>query len=215
MSKYDFTDEVKYIEGRKLKRIRAIRDFGNVSKGDLGGFLSSYTNLSHDGDCWVGEHGCVFGSAEVRDNAYVHGGAIVRDDAVIKDNAEVFDNAYVSGYSEIGGDSEIYGFALVTGCAEIYGNAEIHGSARVSGSARISDYAMINFRHSVMCVTNIGSRADTTTFYKGCDGNIYVTCGCFFGNIEMFEREVERTHNGNNHAKAYKIAIELAKVNIK
>lgn len=215
MIKYEFTDEVKYVFGHTLRRIRAVKDFWNVSEGDLGGYIESNKNLSHDGDCWVGENACVFDEATVSGDAYVHGNASVFGSATIRGNAEVFDEARIYGCADIYGDSEVYGAANIEGSVNVDEIAEIYGSAYISGNARISDYAMINLPHSVMCVTNIGSRADTTTFYKGCDGNIFVTCGCFFGTIEMFEREVERTHNGNDYEKEYKVAIELAKVNIK
>ena len=39
MKKYEFTGEVKVKFGVTLKRIRAIIDFGNVKKGEIGGFI--------------------------------------------------------------------------------------------------------------------------------------------------------------------------------
>ncbi|WP_375674422.1 hypothetical protein [Bartonella sp. CL100XZDX] len=73
--KYELTDATIEVNGRTLHRIRALRDFGNVEKGDLGGFIEHEGNLSHEGDCWVG------------DNAWVYEGARVYDDAQISDNA--------------------------------------------------------------------------------------------------------------------------------
>lgn len=43
--KYEFTGEVS----NGLKRIRAVRDFGGVRAGALGGWIKSDSNLSHDG----------------------------------------------------------------------------------------------------------------------------------------------------------------------
>ncbi|GAA4667518.1 hypothetical protein GCM10023262_16070 [Bartonella pachyuromydis] len=37
--KYEFINEGEYIDGHFLTRIRALRDFGDVKKGDLGGIL--------------------------------------------------------------------------------------------------------------------------------------------------------------------------------
>ncbi len=48
-----------------LTQIRAIKDFANVKKGDLGGFIESESNLSQEGDCWVYENAQVFGNAQV------------------------------------------------------------------------------------------------------------------------------------------------------
>ena len=36
-----------------LYRIKALRDFSNVSKGEIGGFVRIYHNLSHKGKCWI------------------------------------------------------------------------------------------------------------------------------------------------------------------
>ena len=51
--KYRLTDEIINVGGLTLHRIQAIKDFGDVHKGDLGGFVENKNNLSHDGDAWV------------------------------------------------------------------------------------------------------------------------------------------------------------------
>ena len=47
--KYELTKESK----GNLFRIKALKDFGNVKKGDLGGFIEKTDNLSQEGNCWV------------------------------------------------------------------------------------------------------------------------------------------------------------------
>ena len=37
--KYELTGETKEVYGRKLFRIKALKDFGNVKKNDLGGYI--------------------------------------------------------------------------------------------------------------------------------------------------------------------------------
>ena len=37
--KYELTDTIRIVEGVKLHQIRALRDFGNVKSGDLGGIF--------------------------------------------------------------------------------------------------------------------------------------------------------------------------------
>ena len=63
--KYELTNETKEFLGRTLHRIRALKDFGNVKIGDLGGWIEKEENLSHDDLCWVHD------SALVGDNARV------------------------------------------------------------------------------------------------------------------------------------------------
>lgn len=41
-----------------------------------------------------------------------------------------------------------------------------------------------------------------------------MACGCFLGNIEDFAKKVKQTHGDSDHAKAYYVAIELAKIRI-
>lgn len=69
--KYELTSETIDVFNKKLYRIRALKDFGNVKKGDLGGFVESENNLSQEGNCWVS------GNAKVYDNAEVYGCAEV------------------------------------------------------------------------------------------------------------------------------------------
>ena len=50
--KYEFTGETRNWVGRTLHRIRAVRDFGDVKAGDLGGWIETESNLSNDGNAW-------------------------------------------------------------------------------------------------------------------------------------------------------------------
>ncbi len=70
--KYEFTDETIEFGGRTLHRIRTARDFGNIKKGELGGFIEKEENLSHNGNAWVYGDACVYGDARVYGNAQVY-----------------------------------------------------------------------------------------------------------------------------------------------
>ena len=59
--KYKLTEESVVINGKFLHRIEALRDFGDVKKGDKGGFIEKEENLSQYGDCWVYDDAKVFG----------------------------------------------------------------------------------------------------------------------------------------------------------
>lgn len=70
--KYEiFQDEVAKQLG--LYRIRALRDFGDVKKGELGGFVSGEHNLAHEGTCWIGFPAKVTGTTRVSGDAFVGG----------------------------------------------------------------------------------------------------------------------------------------------
>ena len=47
--KYELTDETIDVDGQILHRIKAVKDFVDVEKGDFGGFVEGYENLCN---CW-------------------------------------------------------------------------------------------------------------------------------------------------------------------
>ncbi len=75
--KYELTNENHTFEGITIHRIRALRDFDDVKAGQLGGFIESEDNLSHDGNCWVYDNAGVFCNAVVSDNAKIRNDAII------------------------------------------------------------------------------------------------------------------------------------------
>lgn len=81
--KYEFTDETIEYYGIILHRIRAVRDFGNVNAGNLGGFIEKEWNLSHEDSCWVYDDALVYGSARVCGKTRICGHAQVFDDGLI------------------------------------------------------------------------------------------------------------------------------------
>ena len=159
--KYEFTGETKEVEGHTLHRIRAVRSFGSVKKGDLGGWIESENNLSHMGDCWVSGDALVYGEArvceraKVYENALVYGNAFVCGDAKVFGNAQVYDKAYLLRNAEVygnaavfdnarvSGNAKVYGYAQVYGDAWVYWEAQVYGSARVYGDAQVYGNATI------------------------------------------------------------------------
>jgi len=123
--KYELTNESINHLGKTLYRIKALKDFNNVKKGDLGGYIEKESNLSQEYNAWVSGNAKVFG------NAMVYGYARVYDNAMVYGDARVYDNARVSG------NAKVYGNAMVYGDARVYDNARVHGNARVSGNARV------------------------------------------------------------------------------
>ena len=96
MKKFELTAEfVTNVFGKKLFRIKALVAFGNVEKGELGGFIENEDNLSHAGDAWVFGDAQVFGNAQVSGDARVFGDAWVSGDARVSGNA---DYAVVTGF---------------------------------------------------------------------------------------------------------------------
>ena len=77
------TEKTKEFKGHTLYRIQAVKDFGEVKKGDLGGWIESEKNLSQDDDSWVGGETMVFDNAIVTDFGFVNGCAEICGDAIV------------------------------------------------------------------------------------------------------------------------------------
>ena len=193
MKKYELTEETKVIGGKTLFRIRALRSFGGIKAGDLGGFIENERNLSHEGNAWVGDNAKVGGDAWVGDNARVGGYAWVGD------------NAWVGGNAKVGGD------AWVGGNAWVEDNAQVGGYAKVGGDTRFNGNGLINSNDDYLCEKGLGSHNRSASFFKCKDGHIHVLCGCFSGNLDEFENKVKKEHGNSKYAKEYLGFIEVVK----
>ena len=82
MKKFELTTEfITNMFGKKLFRIKALVEFGNVKAGELGGYVEKEENVSQDGNAWVSGDARVYGDAEVSGDARVSGNARVSSDA--------------------------------------------------------------------------------------------------------------------------------------
>ena len=102
--------------------------------------------------------------------------------------------------ARVGGSARVGDSAVVGGSARVGGSAVVGGSARVGGSA------------DILTISPIGSRNDCVTFFRCDDSKIHVAVGCFRGTIDEFAAAVQETHGDNEHAQAYNLAIQLAKL---
>lgn len=147
--KYEFTGDTKEVDGHILHRIRAVRKITDpnffekdwvINEGDLGGWIESEKNLSHEGAAWVANEACVYGDAEVSGNGYVKDKAKVYGHAKVYDDAKVYEYACVHDYAEVYDDAEVYGNANVYDNAEVFGQAEVCGSTvEVYGNAKVGN----------------------------------------------------------------------------
>lgn len=158
-NKYKLTKERIEVSGKTLTRIRATRSFGNIKRGQMGGFIESKKNLSHSGNCWIGSNAKVHsgarieGNALVTDNSEISGKVIITDNArieknaTVKDNVIICSNAIVTDHATVIGSGKsciwISGYAVIKGTSKIYGSAIIEKEAVIEGNAAIYDYPVI------------------------------------------------------------------------
>ena len=191
MKKYEFTGETVVVEdGSTLRRIRSLRDFGkgshSVAKGELGGWIESEDNLSHEGNCWVCGEAQVSGNAKVSRNAYVGGRAIICDNATVTDNAVVSEDAWVS-------------------C-----DAHICDKAIVGGTSWLASSAYITSKRDYLVVKMMGARDCQANFYRNKDDNIIVHRGDFIGPTNEFVHMLEYNSRSPKHTAVFKLMTELA-----
>ena len=96
MKKFELTTEsITNVAGKKIFRIKALVEFGNVKAGELGGYVEKEGNVSQDGNAWVSGNAWVYGNAWVSGNAKVSGNVRVSGDARVSGNT---DYASVQGF---------------------------------------------------------------------------------------------------------------------
>lgn len=163
MKKYELTSQVVECKGLVLHRIRALKDFGSVKAGELGGWIEKEENLSQDGMAWVFNDAKVYGSAKIYNYAEVH------------DTAWIYDNANIYECATIYGNASVHGNATVCGEAKICGNINIYGSANICGDAKVSN------RADYIVFKNFWSSGRYFTWTKS---NNMWKVGCFYGTGE-------------------------------
>ena len=196
--KYKLTDETINLNGVTLYRIEALKYFGEIKKGDKGGFIESENNLAHEGDAWVSDNAhvygnaCVFDNSQVYGNAFVSGYAQVYGDAFVYGNAWLYDNTRVCGYARVADNARVYGDANVCDDSSVFGSALVYDNAHVYGDALVRGYA---------CVcgdAEISNKSDYIVFQNWWSSGRYFTwtrsnnmwsVGCFYGSGEKKKKK--------------------------
>lgn len=146
--------ETKNVLGKTLYRIRAERDFNGIKKGEKGGYIQQYKNLSQYGDCWVYDDATVFENAVILENARVSRNAVVSGDAIVRGHATVTDNAKVLYHATVEDGAYICDNATVSGGtvsenawavddSYISGNCQVKGNARIRGNSQVKGFAIV------------------------------------------------------------------------
>ena len=185
--KYKLTDVFIEHHGHRLYQIQALRDFGNVKAGDLGGYIESESSLSHEGNAWV----C--GSAKVFGKAMVFGNAKIFGKAKVFGNAKVFGKAMVYGVAEVYDHAKVYDHALVYGVAKVYDHAKVFGNALVfdysiiCGTASVCGEAVIQGSAVLRCKADyilFKNWWSSGRFFTWTRSNDMWRVGCFYGTGE-------------------------------
>lgn len=234
------TDISKKLGSLTLYRIEALRDFWQIKKGDLGGWIEKEDNLSQRGNCWVYKEAAVFQNAHVTGNAIVSGHAKVFGHAMVTDNVIVCGHAQIFGCAILQNDVSVYdkakihGNAKISNNAQIYNNVDVYDNAYVYGNAFIFDkvkiYDNVKLHGYVEIYGNIhicgnAEIKSITDFYVGnntwSSGRYFVytrsnkmwKVGCFYGTSEeLIEKAYKDSDlSGRNYERVVKYVDEMYK----
>ena len=177
--------------------------------GEKGGWLEQTSNLSQDGDCWVGPNGIVCGNGFVCDDVVLSSGEVgdnakVGGEATISGEVGIGGNAYVYGKAKIGGsgrvavkwtarvEGKVDGEAIIDGSAYIGEDATIKGNAHVTGNAKVISGTVEGNAVVKDCATVYGKvKGNAVVSYEAIilesgtvEGNALVESGIVEGNVK-------------------------------
>ena len=210
--KYKLTEETINVNGKTLYRIKSLKDFGNVKKGDKGGFVEKEENLSQSGDCWVYDNAKVYNNAKVFDYADIYGNAEIFGNAIVSGNARVYGNAKVYHYAMVYDNAEVCDNAIISGNAEVYHDAAVYGNARVFGNAEICGKAEIANDLDYIVFKNWWSSGRYFTWTRS---NNMWKVGCFYGTSNELIEKAYRDSNesGKEYERVVKYIESMLKDN--
>ena len=147
----DDTKEIRFkraenIEKVTVYRIKALRSFGDVTEGDLGGYVESEENLSHEGDCWIYDESAVMSKSRIYENAKLYGDSRFSDYSVAYGNCEL-QNVIAQLASKIYGNIKVVNSYTRIINSDIYGDITIMGNnyitfCNINGDFRLEDIAI-------------------------------------------------------------------------
>ena len=188
-------DEKNTIEfkGRTLHRIRALKDFGDIKKDYIGGFVENENNLSHKGNCWIYDNAKAMDDSRIYNNSKMCGNSEMHNNSRMYDNSVMFDNSIMYNNSKMYDNSRM--------CD----NSELKNSARLYGKliSKVDDFVEISNPNGriVTCV----KKGDKILYNVGCQNEI---------TEETFKDRIENKNGGleeNPHRKFYYKIIEASK----
>ena len=211
-------------EGRTLHRIRALKDFRNVRKGDTGGYVENEYNLSQEGDCWIYDEAKAMDNSRMYDNSVMYDYSEmydystmynnsrmydyseIHDSSIMHDNGRMYNNSRMYDYSEIHDSSIMYDNGRMYNDSEMYGDSELNNKAKLYGKliSKVDDFIEIQNPQGrlVTCVR----KGDKVLYNVGCQGEI---------DEETFRWRIENEDGGlekHPYRKEYYKIIEMAKL---
>ncbi|MBK6616818.1 MAG: hypothetical protein IPG31_00040 [Nitrosomonas sp.] len=138
--KYELTNESKIMPtGETVYRIRALQSFDTIHKpvkaGDLGGFVQSEDNLSHEGNCWI------FDEATGYQDSHRSGDSVGYDYSMQSGNSQQSGRSQQYDYSMQFCNSRQYDNSMQYGNSQQYGNSRQYGISQQYDDSQQTGYS--------------------------------------------------------------------------
>ena len=172
--KYKLSNITMKFEGRTLYRVIALKDFANVKKGDLGGWVSSEDNLSHYGNCWVYNNAMCMDNSRMFDNSKMYNGSRMFGNSRMHDDSIMFNNSTMYGSSGMNGNSKMHDNTIMCGHSRMYDNSRMCNNSILKGNDKL--YGKLVSRVEEFIEINNKKGRIVTGVLK--DGKILYNIGC-------------------------------------
>ena len=142
-NKFEVVDTKEH-EGHTLYRIKAMKNFSDIKKDDLGGWIENKDSLSQTNYSWVYPTGIVYGDSTISKDAKIYGkvfNSTITDDAVVLekgiiDDTELLSNVIIDGTiksSKIFGGCKVFSGQYIENTL-MYGNTILVGKIKIISS---------------------------------------------------------------------------------
>lgn len=155
----------KRINGKQVFRVIATESFGNVVKGEKGGYVACEDNLSQFGNCWIDTNSFILDTAVVYGDAQINQSTI-SGHSIVCDQANIHHTMVINAH--ISGNAKLYESNIDE--STIDGNVEIFSS--VVNLSSVSDNCYVSFSRIVF-----SNLYDNTFFF-----NATIDSNCVFHN---------------------------------
>ena len=180
--KFDLTNQ-KYIilptgSAVTCRQVLALKDFGDIRAGELGGWVEQGSNLSQEGNCWIGPSVVLTGDTRVTGNAALTGHVLATDSELsgdvsvhgdaVPDHAfgTVLERASLSGRAMVSGQLTMKGGTLMDDVF-LSGTCNLEGSPVVSGEACLENVTLTGHAEVSGCAKLCDSRLEGHAFVGG------------------------------------------------
>lgn len=170
-----------YYHGKKLYRIEALKDFDDVKKGDLGGYIEGEHNLSHLYTCWLYDYSMAYDNARVSMDAKLYNEVKAYNNCKIQGNSKIRDYCNIGENARITDNSQLGDYCIVQGNSLVHGNSIIEGDTIIDDWAEITGDAILAVTEDYYICKNYWSSGRYITYTRS---NKVWKVGCFYGTGE-------------------------------